>query len=128
MTVTDDDDEDGKDACTFYEVIERFRGYTFVPRAAADRADAPDPRPPGERRLSGAGRQGLQRPRQLRLSDLVPGLPAEQRRGADAAAGAARPPAPLLPPAPQGSHLGEAPLPPEFQRTLDAMRKYRALK
>jgi len=31
MSVTDDDeDEDAKDACTFYEVVERFRGYTFV--------------------------------------------------------------------------------------------------
>ncbi len=25
----DEDDEDAKDACTFYEVVERFRGYTF---------------------------------------------------------------------------------------------------
>ena len=31
MWVTDDkSDEDAKDACTFYEVAERFRGYTFV--------------------------------------------------------------------------------------------------
>lgn len=31
MWVTDDeDDEEAKDACTFYEVVERFRGYTFV--------------------------------------------------------------------------------------------------
>jgi 23S rRNA pseudouridine1911/1915/1917 synthase len=29
MAVTDEDD-DGKDAVTFYEVVERFRGYTFV--------------------------------------------------------------------------------------------------
>lgn len=29
MAVTEDEDE-GKDAVTFYEVIERFRGYTFV--------------------------------------------------------------------------------------------------
>lgn len=29
MAVTDDEDE-GKDACSFYEVVERFRGYTFV--------------------------------------------------------------------------------------------------
>jgi 23S rRNA pseudouridine1911/1915/1917 synthase len=30
MAVTDDDDdEDAKDACSFYEVIERFRGYTL---------------------------------------------------------------------------------------------------
>jgi 23S rRNA pseudouridine1911/1915/1917 synthase len=31
MFVTHDPhDEDAKDACTFYEVVERFRGYTFV--------------------------------------------------------------------------------------------------
>ena len=30
MSVTDDeDDEDAKDACSYYEVIERFRGFTF---------------------------------------------------------------------------------------------------
>jgi 23S rRNA pseudouridine1911/1915/1917 synthase len=30
MTVVEDeDDEDAKDACTYYEVIERFRGFTF---------------------------------------------------------------------------------------------------
>ena len=39
MAVTDDeDDEDAKDACSYYEVIERFRGYTFVPRASRGRA------------------------------------------------------------------------------------------
>jgi 23S rRNA pseudouridine1911/1915/1917 synthase len=30
MAVTDADDDDGKDAVTFYEVMERFRGYTLV--------------------------------------------------------------------------------------------------
>ncbi|MBX7104980.1 MAG: RluA family pseudouridine synthase [Gemmataceae bacterium] len=31
MVMTDDDDdEDAKDSCSFYEVIERFRGFTFV--------------------------------------------------------------------------------------------------
>jgi 23S rRNA pseudouridine1911/1915/1917 synthase len=31
MTVSDDEeDEDAKEACSYYEVIERFRGYTFV--------------------------------------------------------------------------------------------------
>src|SRR5271166_5762746 len=29
MAVTDDEDE-GKEACSFYEVVERFRGYTLV--------------------------------------------------------------------------------------------------
>ena len=30
MAISDDEDDDAKDAVTFYEVIERFRGYTFV--------------------------------------------------------------------------------------------------
>lgn len=31
MTVTNDvNDPDAKDACTFYEVVERFRGYSFI--------------------------------------------------------------------------------------------------
>ncbi|HJZ91995.1 MAG TPA: RluA family pseudouridine synthase [Gemmataceae bacterium] len=31
MWVTDDDEDlEAKDACTYYEVVERFRGYTFV--------------------------------------------------------------------------------------------------
>src|SRR5947209_5075551 len=30
MTVTDDEEEDAKDACSYYEVIERFRGFTYV--------------------------------------------------------------------------------------------------
>ena len=63
MAVTDDEDEDGKEACSYYEVIERFRGFTLLPHPAAHRPDAPDSRPPGQRRLSGAGRQDLQRPR-----------------------------------------------------------------
>src|SRR5262245_15996807 len=29
MTVADDEDEDGKEACSYYEVIERFRGFSF---------------------------------------------------------------------------------------------------
>ena len=63
MTVADDEDEDGKDACSYYEVIERFRGFTFCRIQPRTGPDAPDPRPPGQRRLSGAGGQGLRRPR-----------------------------------------------------------------
>jgi 23S rRNA pseudouridine1911/1915/1917 synthase len=29
MAVAEDDDDDAKEACSYYEVIERFRGYTF---------------------------------------------------------------------------------------------------
>ena len=79
MTVTDDEDEDGKDACSYYEVIERFRGFTL--RAASSRA-------PGRTHqirvhLASVGCPVLAdkvysgRDR-LRLSDLVPGLASEQ--------------------------------------------------
>ena len=50
--------------------VQLLRGDRALPRLhllpvqSADGADAPDPRSPGERRLSGAGGQGLQRPRQ----------------------------------------------------------------
>ncbi len=30
MAIAEDDDEDAKDACSYYEVIERFRGFTYV--------------------------------------------------------------------------------------------------
>src|SRR5205085_1670735 len=29
MTIADEEDEDAKDACTYYEVIERFRGFSY---------------------------------------------------------------------------------------------------
>src|SRR6185312_11954684 len=29
MQIAEEDDEDAKDACTYYEVIERFRGYSY---------------------------------------------------------------------------------------------------
>ena len=29
MTITDEEDDDGNDACSYYEVIERFRGFSY---------------------------------------------------------------------------------------------------
>ena len=129
MAVADDDDEDGKEACSYYEVIERFRGFTFCPHPAAHRADAPDPRPPGQRRLSGAGRQDLQRPRLL--AAVGPGAAAWSRTEDEV----------LLPRQalhahrlrfrhPVHNNLLEitAPLPEEIRRTLEALRNLRPAK
>ena len=64
--------------------LQLLRGAGAVPRVharegpAADGPHAPDPRPPAARRLPGAGRQALRRPRPLKLSDLVPELPPDE--------------------------------------------------
>ena len=121
MAVTDDED-DGKEACSFYEVIERFRGYTLVPLPAADRADAPDPRPPGQRRLPGAGRQGLQRPRLL--AAVGPGAGPGRGRGRGAVPRQALHAHRLrfLHPRKKEVIEVEAPLPRDMRRTLAALR------
>ena len=56
-------EDGGKDAVTFYEVLERFRGYALVRCKPADRPDPPDPRPPGPHRPPDRRRQGLLGPR-----------------------------------------------------------------
>ena len=44
--------EGGREAQTSYEVIERFRGYTFLARHAAHRTHSPDSSAPGRHRAS----------------------------------------------------------------------------
>jgi 23S rRNA pseudouridine1911/1915/1917 synthase len=127
MMVFDDDveDEDVKDACSYYEVVERFRGYTFCrvqPRtgrthqirvhlASVDCPVLADKVYSGRDRLS--------------LSDLVPGLDAErdapllERQALHAFRLRFRHPR-------KGTVMEvEAPLPPDFQRTLAALREHR---
>ena len=128
MAVTDDEeDEDAKDAVSYYEVIERFRGYTFVriqPRTGRTHQIRVHLASVGCPVLADkvySGRDGL------RLSDLVPGLSAEadelllSRQALHAHRLRFRHPC-------QGNILEvTAPLPPELQRTLEALRRHRPL-
>jgi 23S rRNA pseudouridine1911/1915/1917 synthase len=124
MAVTDDEDE-GKDACTFYEVEERFRGFTFVrcqPRTGRTHQIRVHLASVGCPVLADKIYSGRD---VFRLSDLVPGVAAE----ADEI---------LMPRQALHAHRLRifhpkkkevvsvvAPLPPEFERTLAALRHYR---
>jgi 23S rRNA pseudouridine1911/1915/1917 synthase len=126
MMVTEDEEE-GKEACSFYEVIERFRGYTFCriqPRTGRThqiRVHLASVGCPVLADKTYSGRDCL------RLSDLVVDLPPESDE--------------VLMPR-QALHAGrlrfqhprhhkvidvEAPLPPEFQKTLEGLRKLRPM-
>jgi 23S rRNA pseudouridine1911/1915/1917 synthase len=126
MTVTDDeDDEDARDACSYYEVMERFRGFSLCrvqPRTGRTHQirvhlasiDCPVL---ADKVYSGRDR--------LHLSDLVPGLDSTQdelllsRQALHAFRLRFRHPrtASLL--------EVEAPLPEDMQKTLAALRRYR---
>jgi 23S rRNA pseudouridine1911/1915/1917 synthase len=128
MIVTDDEDEDAKDACSYYEVIERFRGFTYCriqPRTGRThqiRVHLASVGCPVLADKTYGGRDCF------RLSDLVADLP----EGADD----------ILMPR-QALHArrlrfthprhkrfieAEAPLPPEFEKTLAALRTFRPYK
>jgi 23S rRNA pseudouridine1911/1915/1917 synthase len=127
MAVThDEDDEDAKDAVSFYEVMERFRGYTFVrvqPRTGRTHQIRVHLASVGCPVLADKVYSGRD---QFRLGDLVPGLPPERdevlmhRQALHAYRIRFKHPA--------SGHFIEAtaPLPEEFQKTLAALRQYRA--
>ncbi len=128
MAVTDDeDDEDAKDACSYYEVIERFRGYTYCrvqPRTGRTHQIRVHLASVGCPVLADKIYSGRDH---LRLSDLVPGLAAEadevllSRQALHAHRLRFRHPR-------QGNILEvTAPLPAEFERTLAALRRHRPL-
>jgi 23S rRNA pseudouridine1911/1915/1917 synthase len=122
-----DEEEESKDACSYYEVVERFQGYSFCrihPRTGRThqiRVHLASIHCPVLADKIYSGRDCL------RLSDLVPGL--------DAAADEVLMPRQAL----HASRLrfyhprlrqlieAEAPLPPEFEKTLAALRKSRRL-
>jgi len=126
MAITDDeDDEDAKDACSYYEVIERFRGFTFCrvqPRTGRTHQIRIHLASIGCPVLADKLYSGRDC---LRLSDLVPGRDpnAEEMLLSRQALHAFR----LRFRHPRRGNLMEieAPLPEEFQKTLGALRQYR---
>jgi 23S rRNA pseudouridine1911/1915/1917 synthase len=127
MIATDDEDE-GKEACSFYEVMERFRGYTLCriqPRTGRTHQIRVHLASVGCPVLADKIYSGRD---SLHLSDLVPGVEPEQdevlmpRQALHAAR--------LRFHHPRKPEMisAEAPLPPEFEKTLAALRKYRPMR
>jgi 23S rRNA pseudouridine1911/1915/1917 synthase len=127
MAITDEDDDDGKDACTFYEVIERFRGFTWCrcqPRTGRThqiRVHLASVSCPVLADKVYSGRD------KLLLSDLVPGLPPEQDQQLLSRQALHAHRLRLKHPRTGRLHEFQAPLPAEFERTLSALRAHRPL-
>jgi 23S rRNA pseudouridine1911/1915/1917 synthase len=126
MIVSDDEEDDGKDAVSYYEVIERFRGYSFCriqPRTGRTHQIRVHLASIGCPVLADKVYGGRDC---FNLADLVPGLEEERkelllgRHALHAHRLRLRHPR-------RGTILDlEAPLPPDFQKTLTALRRYRA--
>jgi 23S rRNA pseudouridine1911/1915/1917 synthase len=127
MTITDEEDDDGKDACSYYEVIERFRGFSYVrvqPRTGRTHQIRVHLASVGCPVLADKVYSGRDR---LHLSDLAGDLngaadePLLTRQALHAHRLRLRHPR-------RGTILeAEAPLPAEFERTLVALRRHRPL-
>jgi 23S rRNA pseudouridine1911/1915/1917 synthase len=127
MAVTDDEeDELAKDACTYYEVAERFRGYTFVrmqPRTGRThqiRVHLASIECPVLADKAYSGRD------KLLLSDLTPGADPDDLLMPRQALHAHR--LRFQHPKTQQWIEAVAPLPAEFERTLAALRQHRNLR
>jgi len=125
MAVTDDEDE-GKEACSFYEVVERFRGYTLVrisPRTGRThqiRVHLASVGCPVLADKTYSGRDCL------RLSDLVADLDPAADEVLLARQGLHASRIRFVHPRTRQVIEAEAPLPAEFERTLAALRRYRS--
>ena len=125
--IATDEEEGGKDACSYYEVIERFQGFTLCriqPRTGRTHQIRVHLASIGCPVLADKAYGGSDC---LRLSDLAPGtdLEHDQVLMPRQALHASR----LRFQHPRVGEMiaAEAPLPPEFDKTLEALRRYRAL-
>ncbi len=127
MIVTDDE-EKGKEACTFYEVVERFRGYTFVrcqPRTGRThqiRVHLASIGCPVLADKTYSGRDSFRlSDLQLKLAESEDEVLLERQ-----ALHALR--LRFFHPNTREPIAVEAPLPAEFAKTLDALRKHRGMR
>jgi len=123
----DEDDEDAKDACTYYEVIERFRGYGFVrahPRTGRTHQIRVHLASIGCPVLADKAYSGRD---MLRLSDLAPLADAAQDEVLMPRQALHARRIRLYHPRLRQVLEVEAPLPPEFEKTLAALRRHRPL-
>lgn len=124
----DDEEEDAKDAVSYYEVIERFRGFTFCriqPRTGRTHQIRVHLASVGCPVLADKVYGGRDR---FRLSDLVHGLPAEQEELLLARHALHAYRLRFKHPRKQEVIELEAPLPPDIARTLEALRRHRRLE
>lgn len=125
MATYDGDDEDAKDASSYYEVLERFNGYTFCrifPRTGRTHQIRVHLGSVGCPVLADKIYSGRDI---LRLSDLTPlaDASADEVLMPRQALHAAR--LRFFHPRLRKTIEAEAPLPPEFEKTLAALRRYR---
>jgi 23S rRNA pseudouridine1911/1915/1917 synthase len=126
MTVTDDEDE-GKEASSFYEVIERFKGYTFVrvqPRTGRTHQIRVHLASVGAPVLADKIYSGRD---SFRLSDLVPNLPPDQDEVLLERQALHAHRLRIHHPKTKQVVAVVAPLPSEFEKTLAALRRYRKI-
>ncbi len=126
--VVSDDEEDSKDACTFYEVIERFRGFTFVrcqPRTGRThqiRVHLGSVGCPVLADKTYGGRDSFH------LHDLDPKIAPENDEMLMHRQALHAHRIRVFHPVKKEVISATAPLPPEFEKTLTALRKYRPVR
>jgi 23S rRNA pseudouridine1911/1915/1917 synthase len=127
MIVTEDEEEDAKDACTYYEVIERFRGFSYcrcTPRTGRTHQIRVHLASVGCPVLADKVYSGRDR---LRLSDLTPAIDEASDRELLSRQALHAHRLRLRHPRSGVVLEAEAPLPQEFQQTLEALRQHRPL-
>ncbi len=127
MAVSHDDDEDAKDAVTFYEVIERFRGYTFVrlqPKTGRTHQLRVHLASVGAPVLADKLYSGRD---SFRVADLVPHIDAAKDEVLMPRQALHAWRLRLFHPKKKEVIAVQAPLPAEFEKTLAALRQHRAI-
>jgi 23S rRNA pseudouridine1911/1915/1917 synthase len=127
MIIADEEDEDAKDACTYYEVIERFRGYSFCrcqPRTGRTHQIRVHLVSVGCPILADKVYSGRDK---IRLSDLVPGVEEADDRVLLSRQALHAHRLRFRHPRTGAIVEAEAPLPSEFAATLEVLRKHRPM-